>query len=365
MENDKITMCNYYGMCDTYSNVMGHTCKVTKEYFELLSRQYTVSLNASPCIIDALKEEGFERTRKLRYNIHIDEPFTLKKRILDKIKLLKNLQECFRKTEDKTLFFYQVDFFFFFYIALFYRRYSKKVYCLIFHQDFTGGSLEKVLGWFYKKALQKIDGVLYTQKGHPVSHPNVSWMPDYLYTEKRYGKYQRMQKQEKAVCLGTMNRYKCLEELVEVFSKIGYPLEVIGRFDSAERYEELKQKAIKGDGIKSNITIENRILTEEEYYEILGSARFSLLPYNMEQYQNRTSGVLLESLYVGSIPIAPSVLLEQNELPGIGYEALSEIGNMDLVNIPGTVIENERQSVLKEFGEERAVTAFESIICHS
>jgi len=363
MGNKKITMCNYYGMCDSNSNVMGHTCKVTKEYFELLSKRYTVSLTASPCIIDALNAEGFQSIRKLSYNIRIDEPFTIKKRILDKIKLLKNLQECFQKEEDRVLFFYQVDFFFFFYVSLFYRRHSKKIYCLIFHQDFTGGPLEKILGRFYKKALKKIDGILYTQKGHPVIHPSVSWMPDYLYTEKRYGKYQRINKQEKAVCLGTMNRYKCLEELVEVFSKTGYPLEITGRFDSTERYERLKRKAAENNAMKNNITIENRLLTEEEYYEILGSAKFSLLPYDMAQYQNRTSGVLLESLYVGSIPIAPSVLLEQNELPGIGYEALSELGDMALEAISDDIIEDERRSVLEEFGEGRAAAAMESIFC--
>lgn len=351
----EITMCNYYGMCDANSNVMGHTCKVTREYFELLSGQYTVSLMASPCIVDALKGESFASIGRLPYNIRVDEPFSLKKRICDKIKLIRNLQECFCKTKDQILFFYQVDFFFFFYLALFYRKHSKKVYCLIFHQEFTGGALEKLLCWFYRKALKKIDGVLYTQKGHPVDHPNISWMPDYLYIPKRYLNFQRMKKQEKVVCLGTMNRYKQLEELVEVFSKIDYPLEIIGRFDSAERFERLKRSA------SGNIKIENRLLGEEEYYTIMGSAKFSILPYDMAQYQNRTSGVLLESLYVGSIPVAPRLLLKQNELPGIGYETVSELQDMDLEEVPENRIEKERQLVLVEFGEERTVAAFEKV----
>lgn len=352
---NKITMCNYYGMCDSAGNVMGHTCKVTKEYLGLLSKRYAVSLLASPCIVMALRDKKFEAKTSLKYNILIDEPFTFKKRICDKLKLLKNLQECVQKSKTDILFFYQVDFFFFFYLAVLYRKRKKKVYCLIYHQDFTGGRMEKVLGWFYQKALKKVDGILYTQKGHPVKHINACWMPDYLYGEEQYLCYQRLEKQEKAVCLGTMNRYKCLEELTDIFSESGYPLLIIGRFDDTRRFEQLKQRGGK------NIQIENRLLGQKEYYEILGSAKFSILPYDMKQYQNRTSGVLLESLYVGSIPVAPAGLLDQNKLPGIGYGDLKELASIDLKNVPADKSERERRLVLEEFGEGKAVEAFENV----
>lgn len=350
-----ITMCNYYGMCDRDYNVLGHTCKVTKEYLEVLSRKYNISLIASPCIINAVKGEPFKRQQSLKYDIYADDPFTLRRRIYDKIKLLRNIRECFRNAEDEILFFYQVDFFFFFYVAMFYRIHQKKLYCLVYHQDFTGGCLEKLLNRFYKKALRKIDGVLYTQKGHPVEHPNAHWMPDYLYTDKRYLCYRNMEKTEKAVCLGTMNRYKQIEEVVEAFSKNRYPLEIIGRFDDPDRFKRLKQCA------SENIVIENRVLCEKEYYEKLGSARFSILPYDMKQYQNRTSGVLLESLYVGSIPIVPTELMEQNHLTGIGYRDVAELADIDPEKISHDVIEDKRREILDEFGEERIIKVFDKM----
>lgn len=345
----KITMCNYYGMCDRDYNVLGHTCKVTKEYREVLSREYDVSLIASPCIINAVKGEPFLRQQGLKYDIYADDPFTLKRRISDKIKLLRNIGECFCNTEDESLFFYQVDFFFFFYVALFYRAHQKNLYCLIYHQDFTGGCLEKMLKCFYRKALKKIDGVLYTQKEHLVDHPNAHWIPDYFYTNERYLSYRNMEKAEKAVCLGTMNRYKQIEEVVEAFSKNGYPIEIVGRFDDADRFERLKKCAAE------NIVVENRVLGENEYYEKLGSSRFSILPYDMKQYRNRTSGVLLESLYVGSIPIVPTELMEQNHLAGIGYRDVTELAEINLEKIPYDVIEDKRQKILCEFGEEMVI----------
>ena len=176
--------------------------------------------------------------------------------------------------------------------------------------------MEGILQWIYRQALKKIQGVIYTQKGLQIPHDNTLWTPDYFYDKKIYDKYRKMEKQDKVVCLGTMNRYKKLEELVEVFKEIPYQLEICGRFDDNERYQKLL--AMKSE----NIAITNTVLSEEEYYTKLGQAKYSILPYDMEQYTNRTSGVLLESLYVGSIPIAPKQLLEQTDLPGYWYERM-------------------------------------------
>lgn len=315
----KVVMCGYYGMCDSKEKSVGHTSKVTKEYSELLSKNVEISLKASPSIVKTLNDEMKSKCECLKYDIVIDVPFTLKKRIMDKFKILYNIYTCIEKTKEQTLFFYQVDFFFFFYIWLFFHRKDKKIYCLLYHQNFTGGKLEGMLQWIYRSALKKIEGVVYTQRGMQISHDNTLWIPDYFYDEKIYSKYRKMEKQEKIVCLGTMNRYKKLEELVEVFKEIPYQLEICGRFDDNERYEKLV--AMKSE----NITIANTVLSEEEYYTKLGQAKYSILPYDMEQYTNRTSGVLLESLYVESMPIAPKQLLEQNELPGCGYEKIADL----------------------------------------
>lgn len=319
----KIVMCGYYGMCDSQGRSVGHTSKVTKEYFELLSQKMEILLKASPSIVETLDEEVKIKSEKLKYDIIIDTPFTLKKRILDKFKILYNIYTCIEKTGEQILFFYQIDFFFFFYIWAFFHRKDKKIYCLLYHQNFTSGKAEGILQWIYGKALKKIQGVVYTQKGLQIPHDNILWTPDYFYDEKIYDKYRKMEKQNKMVCLGTMNRYKKLEELVEVFKEIPYKLEICGRFDDDERYWKLVAMKSK------NVTITNTVLSEKEYYTKLGQAKYSILPYDMEQYTNRTSGVLLESLYVGSIPIAPKQLLEQIDLPGYGYEQLNDLWDLE------------------------------------
>lgn len=318
----KIALCGYYGMCDLQNNLVGHVGKVTKEYFDLLKDKYEVLLIASPCIYNEVVKERNITGEKLHYDIVIDAPFTLKKRIFDKLKIMKNIRCCLHSDADK-LFFYQTDFFFFFYLFLFYRKYSKKIYCLIYHQNFTGGKLEPFLKYIYQKALLKIDGVIYTQKKQEIKHKNTICIPDYIYEKSYYLKYDKKEKADKVVCLGTMNRYKQLEELIEVFQDIDLPLEIYGRFDDKPRYEALLKRK------SENVEICDCILSNDEYYQKLGEAKYSILPYDMQQYTARTSGVLLESIYVGSIPVAPKELLEQNGIKGIEYESLSELKAID------------------------------------
>lgn len=319
----ELTMCGYYGMCDSQNNIVGHIGKVTREYMELLEEEYKVHLMASPCIYDDLKKEKSILGERLKYDILVDVPFTMKKRIIDKWKIMRNIWQCLHNSNAETLFFYQTDFFFFLYIFLLYRKGSKRIFALIYQQNFTGGKLEGILNYIYKKALNKLEGVIYTQKKQEILHQKSLYIPDYLYDADYYEKYNVTPKEEKAVCLGTMNRYKQLEELIQVFKDIDIPLEIYGRFDDKDRVQQLMKN--KSD----NVVICDCILSTEEYYQKLGKAKYSILPYDMKQYVSRTSGVLLETIYVGSIPIAPKALLEQNGIVGYGYSELEELRNFE------------------------------------
>lgn len=341
----EIVMCNYYGMCDEDKNPVGHAVKVTNEYSEILKEKYAVKLAASPCITKKSNSLFFKEILTLRYNISIVGN-GIGKRIADKFKLFANIHEILN--EKGVLFFYQVDFFFFFYILLFYKkRKDRRLVCLIYHQDFTGGKLSRVLQSIYKRALRKIDGVIYTQAEQPVEHPDSIWIPDFFYNEEQYAPYQKMEKTERVVCVGTMNRYKQLEKLVEVFAQTELLLVIAGRFDDSDRYHKLL--SIK----TNNVEIQNRNLSYEEYLELIATSKYSILPYDMEQYVNRTSGVLLESIYVGSIPIAPALLLKQNHIEGIEYEDISQlIDSRGLLSVP---YKFNYQAIYNKYGRQNFI----------
>jgi len=382
IDKKRILMCNYNCMCDSQKNVVGHTLKVTREYAKMLSSDFDIELLGAETLIDAISlkdsipiENLFERRTSLPYQIYVDKPFTLKRRLEDKLGMFKNIKKCLSEgttnSDSNILFFYQVDFFFFLYLFTHHiKKRNCKLCCLIYHQDFTGGMLAPVLQFVYRKALRKVDGVIYTQKGHPVDHSNVCWMPDYLYDKEKYDLYKSYGKSVQidrtvdkpmAVALGTMNRYKQLEELIECFPTENISLRIIGRFDDEERFERLRDSVandLNDKGLK-DIVIENRVLVDEKYYGLLAKATYSIMPYDMNQYVNRTSGVLQESIFMDCIPIAPSLLLEQNELPGVGYTDICDIAQ--ILNDKENILKTEK--LLSVVREEYDIHNVQSITC--
>lgn len=357
-----ITMCDYYGMCDENGRCVGHPVKVTMEYGEMIGDMgEDIRLVCSPCIAEGMQHGLFAEIHRLPYDISIVGN-GIGKRIADKFKLFRNISIALKNKG--TVFFYQVDFFFFLYLKLFYRRTpDRRIVILIYHQDFTGGRLSGLLKRIYESALSKIDAVIYTQKGAAVRHDNAEWMPDFIFRRSEYGKYIEVDKADRVVCLGTMSRYKQIEELIEVWRNSGNPdgegklppLIIAGRFDTRDRFE-----AINSD-LPSNITIRDEILSYEEYMTLLSGSKYSILPYDMEQYKNRTSGVLLESIYCGVIPIAPDKLLKQNVLPGLGYDKMSEIP--ELIKGDTDRITEAYVKLYTEYGEEYAGSVIKKALC--
>lgn len=171
--------------------------------------------------------------------------------------------------------------------------------------------------WIFKRAYRKINLIIANNPNYipPCTYVKV---PDYYITEQQKEMSKNM-KFEKAVCVGQIRQGKDIEGLVEVFKKIDYPLEIIGSFVEEERYENVTKN------LTDNITIKNCNLSDEDYYSVLSHAKYAVLPYDMQAYAVQTSGVLLEAVFLGAIPIAPKQLLEYNGIQGLGYTQLSEI----------------------------------------
>lgn len=316
----KILLVDYYGTCDKEGKPIGHSQKVLQEYSNLIKDNYKVGAAISPCLMKGLAGE-FEKIVPLKYNISAEGNTTLWERITDKFKLFYNIGQALEVKDYDIIWFYRTDFFLFFYFFLKRKRKQSGIIGQVYQEEFVAGKFSKVLNFFYKKGSLKFDGLIYTQKGMAGFHQNTLYIPDYYYDEKKYEKYRKSEKREVTVCIGTMNPYKKLEELVEAFNENGMSLEIKGFFYEKERFNKLLK--IK----KDNVLIEDVILTEDEYYNLLAEAKYSVLPYDMKQYGCRTSGVLQESLFLNAIPIAPEKLLEENGIKGIGYEQIEEMKN--------------------------------------
>lgn len=317
----KILLVDYYGMCDKDGRPVGHSPKVLKEYRDLLKEDYEVSVAVSPCLINGVREEG-GKAYALQYDICVENGNSIKNRILDKLKLFSNINEVLKIDGYDFYWFYKTDFFLFLFFCLKSRRgMKKKLMAQIYQGSFGSGKLNNILNWFYKRGMSKFDGITYSQIQMPKTHPHMLYFPDYYFDQNKYIKYQLKEKENKVVCLGTMNPYKKLDELIKAFNQNGYPLEIRGFFFDKDYCRSLCGK------IKENILLEDKILTEDEYYQVLGCAKYTVLPYDMGQYESRTSGILVESMFLDTIAIAPIQLLNENQIKGIGYEKIEELSD--------------------------------------
>lgn len=320
----KITLIDYYGNCDAEGRAIGHSPKVLKEYCSLVKDEYQVEAVLPKCIASETDRKLFYDVKELPYQIVEEGNRSIFKRVVDKMKLFMNISQALKKAEGDLIWFYRTDFFLFLYFCLHRKIHQQKTICLIYQQKFAEGCLGKLLDKLYQKGLNKFDGVIYSQEKMAPNHSQIFYMPDYYYDQDKYSKYQSIEKKNKAVCLGTMNPYKKLEELVDVFNKNEIPLEIIGKFFTKERLSNLMQ--IAGE----NIYIEDAIITEDAYYQKMAEAQFIVLPYDMKQYAGRTSGVLVEALFMQAVPVAPQLLLEENGVAGIGYDDIGELSRADV-----------------------------------
>lgn len=318
MKKETIVFIDYCGSCDGEGKAIGHSPKVLMEYADLLKDHYKLEAILPLCVHESVKEGTFDRITNLPYQIVEEGNRGLLKRLVDKYKLFRNIGVANRYSEQKICWYYRTDFFLFLYYFFHRKPKGKTLICLLYQQKFAKGLLGKALNLIFKRGLSKFDAVIYTQKNMKIPHPKVFYMPDYYYDAK-YEPYRKMPKDDKVVCLGTMNPYKELEKLVDVFNANGMKLEIAGRFLDQQRYLDLQNRA------KDNVIVENVVLSEDDYYKKLAGAKYSILSYDMKVYEGRTSGVLLESIFVGTIPIAPKRLLEENEVRGIGYDTLQEL----------------------------------------
>lgn len=318
MKKETIVFIDYCGSCDGEGKAIGHSPKVLMEYADLLKDHYKLEAILPLCVHESVKEGTFDRITNLPYQIVEEGNRGLLKRLVDKYKLFRNIGVANRYSEQKICWYYRTDFFLFLYYFFHRKPKDKIMICLLYQQKFAEGIQGKTLNIIFKRGLSKFDAVIYTQKNMKIPHPKVFYMPDYYYDAK-YEPYRKIPKDDRVVCLGTMNPYKELEKLVDVFNANGMKLEIAGRFLDQQRYLDLQHRA------KDNVIVENVVLSEDDYYKKLAGAKYSILPYDMKVYEGRTSGVLLESIFVGTIPIAPKRLLEENEVRGIGYDTLQEL----------------------------------------
>lgn len=338
-----ITIVDYISHSDESNKPMGHPIKVINEAIDLLVPFTSVEVAASKNHIGEVKNTDRIKLKELPYHINAFS----EDKMGNLIKKWKNLRELFR-SQIGIKWFINVDFSMFLYLFLFGSKKNKIWITLCYNP------LKDLVVWKKKiiiHVLNKADLIIVTNKNFLKAVPgNVVFIPDYYYKEELYRKYQCSSKKNQVVCLGTMGETKQLEDLVEVAKSLSIPVIIKGNFaHDIERFNRLKKQA---EGYK-NIFVENKYVGNDEYYKTISESEYVILPYDMTLYDERTSGILLETVFLRSVPVAPNKLLEYNNIEGIGYDLMSELESR-LVNpiVTDIIIEKNDVFVKKNFSEK-------------
>lgn len=328
----QIILVDYISYTNKEGTPVGHPLKVLQEYGGWVSDDFDIIYSAHSSY---LRELAGKNKIALPYNICEGEDyFSFKGKLHQFIISWINLSKVWKDRNFNYIWFCNIDFFIFvFLLCHAYKR--KKVIITSYLEKFE----RKYQNIFAQLVLPKIKLLITSNKAIKYEGNNQLYIPDYLYNSSLYEKYGNMGKIEKVVCVGTMGDSKELEELVNVFNKNGYRLEIKGHFSDKNLFVKIKSMA------KRNIEIEDCYLQYNNYLELIGESRYCILPYKKAVYSIKTSGVLLESIFVNTIPICNNELLQKWEIAGVGYSKIGELetGLWQRVDCTGIICENNKR----------------------
>lgn len=313
----KVSMIDYIGCYSKSSGPVGHSLKVINDYIRYFRDNLEMEVLAPKEYLPCIKtSEGVALPQ------YIDAERSGKsvwQNIKEMLQSFMNIRHALKNASNEIVWFYNVNQFLFMYLLLF-GLHHKKVIVTLFAREYP----KAYHNFCLRKILPKLKLVVSSNPGFDMEKCSSIYMPDYLYDADIYDKYCADQKEKKIVCVGTMNPSKRILELVSAFREKKICLEIYGLFYDQRYYEQVLESCTE------NIKIENRYLDYEEYLGILGSSQYCVLPYSMEAYENFTSGVLLECIYMKTIPITDVQLLNRMGINGVGYRQIEELGKLEL-----------------------------------
>ena len=314
---DRLVLAEYQGRHDAEGKAVGHAPKVLGEYAALTAGDFDIRILAPRCILKATSEAGRQNAKVLPHSILMKSDNSFFQKIWNKIRMFSNIKIALKSDSD-TVWFFNTEFYLMLYLALFGNG-NKKIVCTLFMEKFGTGFLGKIKQKIFEIAQTNMSMIISAGKSFTFKNVPYVFIPDYYCDETEYAPYRRGARLHQAVCLGTMGSEKQIEELVDRFTQIGYPLIIAGRFYDKERLEKLKAAA------GENITIRDEYLSREEYLKLMGESAYVVLPYAPTQYNTQTSGVLQEALFCDTVPVSYSDVLNGNGIDGIGFEKWEDL----------------------------------------
>ncbi len=315
MQEIEIILIDYISTCDDQKNLVGHSLPVIQQYYKLLSGVVRVSVSAS---------RAYARHMIVEYPLPFNTSPYQKRGLLSAVGTLKkllNLMLLPKWSPNRYFFLVNNDINVFLMALLWRRRFLSKCF-LMQYEDFEN---------CHKSWADRIKRSLFLRTVHLfraifVSNPqiferpgltNKYFLPDFVFLKEKYLPFIEQRKRENyCLVIGTLNKDKDIAGVIRAFRKSTVPLIIAGRFQGTKDEEKL----IIQESMGGQIQLKFAPLTTKEYFQLIANALVVLLPYKEKSYHTRTSGVMLEALFLETPVIAPKFgFFERMLQKGIGY----------------------------------------------
>lgn len=339
-------LAEYLNYVNQDSEAIGHGKKVFQEALNLLQDYYAVNCTSSAeyrPVGQGGKHRSMPAISQTKRGLQLN------------IEVFKNIHRIFTHATEDIVWFTNVEWRLLAYLAFVPKK--NKVMLTIYRdviKDIEESSSK--LKWlklaFVRRGLKRTDLVIVTNKNLNLSSKQV-FLPDYYYSEQ-YKQYNTTNKSERILCVGSMRESKDLRGIVHHFSGTDIPVYIVGSFADKNELNFLKENS------NDNIIIEDRVVPYDEYYRLIANSRFTIMPYDMKNYEAATSGILQESIFLDAIPIAPMKLLDFNSVSGIGYDQLGDLPMtyQELI-LESTGIKNSKDIYMRKSVVERLIRCIE------
>ncbi len=270
--------------------IYGHFAKVAKQYEIVLSEKYNVLIGGGKTYLNHFPDD---KVLRFPYSILRSHNYG---RIKNKFqnKMHEFINACVALKSDCDIIVFQNLNETPVYLALL-LFHKSRVYMIQYQKGLTG-SVKKILYGLVKKHIR---GVIASSEavGEFYQRPYVV-VPDYFPMNKEHKGNQKTKYD--ALIIGTINSWKDYESVIRFFSGTDLTLVIAGKFNDKKYLENLRK------GAKENITFIDKYLTDDEYISLIEESKFIILPYK-SQYEEKSSGVLLEALYNNRPVIVPDM----------------------------------------------------------
>lgn len=333
---NELVIVDYIGNCTNEKIPTGHALKTLNESGEMLGDVFDVEY-----IVNEVYKNYLPADRIKKGIPYVSCPMnqnTLLKKIMLRVRKIKSIWNI--TNSEKNIWFINTDFWLFVALLIYPLKKKNRIFVTNYIDYYHDGGIgKKIKNAIYRLSCRNIDCVFTTDK--TVELPKHQYIPDYWYDENKYREFNCTEKRNAVYICGGINPGKDIMGAIDAFNVNGFPLHINGFFSNEQLYEKAITCA------KDNITIHDGRMSDEEYYINLGKYKFVLLPYKKENYSNRSSGVILEAIFLGAIVIAPEFLLKHLGIEGISYGDIKELRKFDLTNISDEVVKK-----LKEFNSK-------------